>query len=189
MRRARSRTTTSPRRPALAITPTVIATALILAACGSSDKSNSPGVQATPVAQTNQAMIPFADCMRSHRVPNFPDPGSRAPKNAFNTQSPAFKSAYMACQHLQPGGGPPNQRPAHSQAQMAAMLAFARCLRSHGLPDFPDPNSRREITHEMLANAGIDLHQPAVLQAGDACVSVTHGVITKATVARFVAGR
>lgn len=40
----------------------------------------------------------------------------------------------------------------------------------------------------MLANAGIKLHQPAVLQAADACVSATHGVITKASVARFVAG-
>jgi hypothetical protein len=40
----------------------------------------------------------------------------------------------------------------------------------------------------MLASAGIDLHQPAVLQAADACVGVTHGVITKAVVARFVAG-
>ena len=40
----------------------------------------------------------------------------------------------------------------------------------------------------MLANAGIDLHQPAVMQAADACVGVTHGFITKAAVARFVAG-
>ena len=189
MRRAQSRTPPSPRRRALAITPTVITAALMLAACGSSGKSNSPGGQATPVAQTNQAMIPFVDCMRSHGVPNFPDPGSRAFKNAFNTQSPAFKSAYTACQHLQPGGGPPNQSPAHSQAQIAAVLAFARCIRSHGFPNFPDPNSSGQVTHEMLTNAGINLHQPAALQAGDACVSVTHGVITKTTVARFVAGQ
>ena len=68
------------------------------------------------------------------------------------------------------------------------MLAFARCIRSHGFPSFPDPTSSGELTHEMLANAGINLHQPAVLQAADACVGVTHGVITKAVVARFVAG-
>jgi hypothetical protein len=30
--------------------------------------------------------------------------------------------------------------------------------------------------------------QPAVLEAGDACAGVTHGLITKAIVARFVAG-
>ena len=40
----------------------------------------------------------------------------------------------------------------------------------------------------MLANSGINLHQPAVRQAADACVGVTHGVVTRAVVARFVAG-
>jgi hypothetical protein len=41
----------------------------------------------------------------------------------------------------------------------------------------------------MVANAGINLHQPGVLAAGDACTSATHGVITKAIVAHFVAGQ
>jgi hypothetical protein len=41
----------------------------------------------------------------------------------------------------------------------------------------------------MLANAGIDLHQPALVPAADDCVSVTHGVLTKAAVARFAAGQ
>jgi len=41
----------------------------------------------------------------------------------------------------------------------------------------------------MLTNAGINLHQPAVVQAADACVGVTHGFITKAAIARFVAGQ
>ena len=40
----------------------------------------------------------------------------------------------------------------------------------------------------MLARAGIDIHQPALLRAADSCTSVTHGVITRAVVARFVAG-
>jgi hypothetical protein len=41
----------------------------------------------------------------------------------------------------------------------------------------------------MIATAGINLQQPAVLLAGDACLSVTHGLITKTAVARFVAGQ
>lgn len=187
MRSAQSRTTTSRRQWGPAITPAVITAALMLGACGSSGRSNSPGGPATSAAQSNQAMLPFVDCMRSRGVPDFPDPGSRSFKDAFSTQSPAFKSAYGACQHLQPGGGPPNETAGHSEAQVAAVLAFARCLRSHGFPNFPDPNSSGQLTHEMLANAGINLQQPAALQAGDACTSVTHGVTTKATVARFVA--
>jgi hypothetical protein len=38
------------------------------------------------------------------------------------------------------------------------------------------------------SNPGINLHQPTVRQAADACVGVTHGVVTRAVVARFVAG-
>jgi hypothetical protein len=74
-----------------------------------------------------------------------------------------------------------------SQAQLAAALAFARCIRSHGFPSFPDPTRSGQLSHEMLASAEIDLHQPAVVQAADACVGVTHGFLTTATLARFVA--
>jgi hypothetical protein len=61
-------------------------------------------------------------------------------------------------------------------------------MRGHGFPSFPDPTSSGDLTYQMLATAGIDLHQPAVVQAADACVGVTHGFITKAGVARFIAG-
>jgi hypothetical protein len=69
------------------------------------------------------------------------------------------------------------------------VLAFARCLRSHGFPNFPDPNSSGQVTHQMLAQAGINLQQPAITQTADACVGVTHGILTRAGVARFVAGQ
>ena len=128
--------------------------------------------------------------MRSHGVPNFPDSPYRQKQmlSSSGGQAPAVQSAAAACSHLLPHGGQ-SQSAAHSQLQIAAILAFARCLRSHGFPNFPDPTSSGQVTHEMLATAGINLHQPAVLQAADACVSVTHGLITKAAVARFVAGR
>jgi hypothetical protein len=85
------------------------------------------------------------------------------------------------------GGG--QETAAQTRARTAAALAFARCIRHHGFPSFPDPTASGQLTHEMVAAAGINLNQPAVLQAGDACASVTHGFITKAIVARFVAGR
>ena len=130
--------------------------------------------------------------MRSHGVSNFPDPTTdpRAFKESLNpttAHSPAFQPAVSACQHLMPRGGQ-SQSPRPSQAQITAELAFARCLRSHGFRNFPDPSTTGEITHEMLANAGINIHQPAVVQAADACVGVTHGFLTRADVARFVAG-
>jgi hypothetical protein len=168
--------------------------ATVLAACGSSlpstsGSSSSGGPQTG--AQLQQDAVSFADCMRSHGVPTFPDPTTspRAFKTAFNTQSPAFHSAETGCAHLLPGGGPRNQSEAQSPAQVAELVVFARCMRAHRFPSFPDPTSGGQLTHEMLANAGINLHQPAVVPAADACVGVTHGVITKAAVARFVAGQ
>lgn len=177
-----------------------IAAATAIAACGSSSSGSSntsssggPTSQAQ-IQQEQQDAVRFADCIRSHGVPTFPDPTTSPHefKQALNpsiAQSPAFKSADPGCRHLLPHDGQPNQSAPPSQAQIAALLAFARCLRSHGFRSFPDPSSSGQVTHEMLAGAGITLHQPAVLQAADACVSVTHGVITRADVARFVAGR
>lgn len=174
-----------------------IAAATVLAACGSnSPSSSSPGGHSTQaqIQQGQQDAIRFVQCLRSHGVTSVPDPtpsSGRDFKDAMSRalQTPAGQSAYTACRHLLPNGGQSSQSQPHSQARTAAFLAFARCLRSHGFPSFPDPTSSGQVTHEMIANAGINLHQPAVLEAADACVGVTHGVITKAGVARFVAGQ
>jgi hypothetical protein len=184
------------RRPYILTTVVAIAAFSLLAAgCGSNSPSStsasSPDGGNPTQAQAQQEMVSFSDCMRSHGVSNFPDPSTTGFKAALapsTPHSPAFQSAYAACQHLLPGGGPAQEAARH-RAQLPAFLAFVRCLRSHGFPSFPDPSTSGQLTHEMLANARINLHQPAVLQAGDACVSVTHGVVTKADVARFVAGR
>lgn len=178
------------RAPILA---SLLATSLLVAACGSSSPSSfsaSGSEGQSSQTRQDQQLVNFAGCMRSHGVSNFPDPSTGAFKFALapNTpHSPAFLSAYTACGHLLPTGGGQGDR--HSPAQVAEFVAFARCIRSHGFPGFPDPTSSGQLTHEMIAGAGINLHQPAVVQAADACVSVTHGVITKADVARFVAGQ
>jgi len=174
---------------------TTIALAALLAGCGG---SNSPGTSNSPrsgghltQAQLQQQALRFTACMRTHGVPNIPDPGVQGWKAVLGSQAPAVLAAERICGRLVPGVGPSgqSQSEAHSPAQTVAMVAFADCLRGHGFPSFPDPTSSGELTHEMLANAGIDIHQPAIVQAADACVGVTHGVVTKAIVARFVAGQ
>lgn len=170
----------------------VVGIAMSLAACGSSGSSSSTSSARQTQART-QAAFRFARCMRSHGVSGFPDPTTSAFKFALtpssgNARSPSFRSAVTACQHLLPDGGPPAESPARRQARIAAGRAFANCLRSRGFPNFPDPTSTGELNPQMVTQAGIDLHQPAVLQAADACVGVTHGLITKAAVARAVNG-
>jgi hypothetical protein len=65
-------------------------------------------------------------------------------------------------------------------------LAFASCLRAHGLTTFPDPNPQGQITGEMITAAGIDLHAPGVLTVAKGCIGVTHGAITLAMVERAI---
>jgi hypothetical protein len=176
----------------LLVAAAAVAAATVIAAVGFSASSSAGAPTQAQIQLGPQDAVRFAQCMRSHGVLNFPEPTSPQEFKLFITSSegsPAFQSGETACRHVLPGGGPPSQSAAQRRAQTVAALAFARCLRSHEFANFPDPTSSGEITHEMLANAGIDPRQPAVLQAADACVSVTHGLLTKAAVARFAAGR
>lgn len=173
-----------------------IALATLITGCGGASKSPGSSITAGPgsdqtQAQLQQSALRFTACLRSHGVSNIPDPGTPGWKAVLGSNTPAVVAAERTCNRLVPGVGPSSQSQSQtrSPAQVAAMLAFARCIRGHGFPHFPDPTSGGEVTHQMVANAGINLRQPAVLQAGDACASVTHGVITRAIVARFVAGQ
>jgi hypothetical protein len=177
----------------------------LVAACGSS--SSGPGSpssgaarpgtvtlngQAMSAAQANRDMVRFAACMRSHGASGLPDPSTspRAFKQALATASPAFRTANKACSHLLPAGsGRGDTSTALSHAQLTAMVALARCMRGHGFARFPDPTSSGGVTHTMLANAGIDIHQPAFAHAADACVGTTHGLLTRTDVAKFIAGQ
>ena len=184
-----------------------VALAVLVAGCGggsspgvasvggsSSTSSTSPSSAGPPsaaqLAQDQRDATRFARCMRSHGVANFPGPtvAPRAFKNAFSNPTPAFQSADAACGHLMPARTATGQPSAHTRTQTEALLAFARCLRARGFSSFPDPDASGELTHQMLARAGIQLHDPTLLQAADACTSVTHGVITRSVIAQFVAG-
>jgi hypothetical protein len=78
--------------------------------------------------------------MRSHGVPNFPDPSADGSVNlpsGINSASPAFQAAQQGCASLQPNANSP--RPAITAAQQKSFVANAQCMRKHGVPDFPDP--------------------------------------------------
>ncbi len=79
--------------------------------------------------------------MRSHGVPNFPDPSPGGPSvipNWINPQAPAFKSAEKACARDLSGGS--GQR-SGSESGMLELFNLSKCMREHGLPSFPDPTT------------------------------------------------
>ncbi len=175
-------------------------TAVCVAACGGSKKPNSSGNGANvSFAAASSDAYKNSACMRRHGVTNFPDPQASDSNGQVRiivhltpnlTQSPAFQSAQKACAYLMPGGGKNvsnGPSPAQQRAHTEALLEFAGCMRKHGFARFPDPSGQGQLSLTQIQSAGINLQAPAVKPAALACVSVTHGQLTKLDVERAIA--
>jgi hypothetical protein len=149
--------------PTLPVAIATVVCAVAIAACGSSSKSGAGGTSAAAGAPD---ALRYAQCMRSHGVSDFPDPGTSAGPSAVETQSPAFKSAATACANLFPSLGGPRQIP---ESRKLSMLAMARCMRSHGMPNFPDPTFPSTGGIRLGLPPGITPQSPAFQQAATDC--------------------
>ena len=113
----------------------------------------------------------FSACMRKHGVTSFPDPNGQGQISissgmGIDPGSPTFNSARTACQKLLPNGGQPTpQQRAEMQQQM---LAFAQCMRSHGIADFPDPTGNGLHLH-VGPGSDLDPTNPQFQRAQTAC--------------------
>jgi hypothetical protein len=149
-----------PRRawPPIARTAAAIIAAaaltLLVAACssGSPSSTGSPNDSAS-----SPSAVSYSVCIRSHGVPNYPDPDSSGtlPKpdaQAFGVSSSQLNAAQRACQHLLPTTGGSLTASSLQQCYLSDVcpqalvqqavsegLKFSRCMRSHGVPRWPDP--------------------------------------------------
>ena len=129
----RNRPGRSGLRRALALAA-LAATATLVAACGA---NSPPG--ATGSAQYQKALA-FSKCMRSHGALGFPDPTSQGTITVTQAMlsSAQIRSAGSSCKNLLPRNAvqlpPALQRKLEKQA-----LQYSACMRSHGVPSFPDP--------------------------------------------------
>jgi hypothetical protein len=122
----------------LTVIAAVLAAAILVAACG-----GSKATHARKSADASSA-IKFAGCMRVNGVPSFPDSGAQIQYsqdgqtvsiNGVSVSSPVFQSAQQKCEHYISSGAPS----AAQQAKFAQeILKVARCMRAHGVPDYPD---------------------------------------------------
>ncbi len=127
----------------------------------------------TAEANVDKQVVAFAVCMRSHGVPDYPDPqvsssGSQvqikiSPGSA-DPNSPAFKSAGHACHNLLPNGG----TPANGAQDQAQDLTFADCMRAHRVQSFPDVDRDGAFTLPSTINQ----HAPQFQRALQACANV-----------------
>jgi hypothetical protein len=144
-------------RPAAVL---VVQLAALAALAGCSSLGGSRSATATTSSQDASAAVrAVVQCMRSNGMPNLPDPQIDANgqvKFPQGTPEPS-ESVLRACKSVI-DRLPPSARGEREQnsADMPALLRFGRCMREHGVADFPDPradgifylagtNARREI--------------------------------------------
>jgi hypothetical protein len=157
-----------PRRtwpPAARIAAAIIAMAslsLPVAAFGSSQATNT------------QTALAYSRCMRAHGVPRFPDPPSSGaiPKvslQQLGVSLSQWEAAQAACRRWLPNGGTGTSQ-AQLQQWMTGMLDFARCMRSRGVSNWPDPVVDAGGNPEFYLNGQIDQNSPRIKANINKCV-------------------
>ena len=159
--------------------------ALIAAGCGSSaatgdassggntrSNANSSSASSGADAQATRQKkgVKFAECVRAHGVPHFPDPDSAGSFNfGVDVSAATFTAAVNACKALQPPGTLSAHR---SASQQSAALRFAACVRANGVTDLPDPvNGQPLINTYLIPSAnrpgGMSILNAAMHKCGD----------------------
>ena len=153
-------------------------TSITVATSGSSG-SSAPAGSDSSGESSQPRQLQFAHCMRSHGVPDYPDPRAGGgflnaiSASGINTQSPTYHGALRACKKYTPAG---KMTPAQSAADNAKGLQFSQCMRSHGVPSYPDPSTGPAGEQVMdLRGLGIDLNSPTFQAANKACQKIIPG--------------
>jgi hypothetical protein len=117
-------------------------------------------VYASTMPPNRQALVvlrQLSRCIRAHGLPNFPDPVVRsdgvpvepdsAPRVPPSIQAPCRSIAERI---------PPDYTTTTpvSSSDFQKLLALARCIRAHGIPDWPDPNALGEFPIDQRIQRG-----------------------------------
>jgi len=152
--------------------------ALVAAACSSAPGSGAGAGPAGGSARHSE--LAYSQCMRAHGITDFPDPNVQGgidlnggPGSDLNVSSPQFKAANNACKSLLP----PRRAmsPAQQAAARAQALKYSRCMRAHGISDFPDPDSQGGIALKPKPGGDLDPNNPLYKAADKACKSLMPG--------------
>jgi hypothetical protein len=149
----------------------LVLAAATLAACG-----GDPKPAASSQAAQRKAMLDFAACMRKHGVPmqdpKFTTGGGVGFAVRGNVSPQTQKAAQQACGHLaKAAAGPPPSAADQAKFRRQA-LAQARCMRAHGVPNFPDPQfgDNGRATLSIKKGDGLDPRDPAFQRAQRICM-------------------
>ena len=180
-------------RPAARSGATAIAAAALAVAAAACSSGGSPHAGRT---SSSASTVAYSACIRSHRVPNFPDPasGGQIPKGdaqQLGVSNSQLHTAEQACAHLIPPTGETAEQQQETQCAMAGdcsqavvqqwmtgLRTLAQCLRLHGEPNWPDPiitslAGHPPAPHFPYEQSGIDHHSPQVLTKVDECTRLS----------------
>ncbi len=183
-------------RQASVITALLATTAAVAACGGSSPSSGNLRSASTNVSQ----QLKMARCVRSHGVPDFPDSPSNGPNRIQGSSNgtgggsvsvdgvnlhvtfQTLQKAMLDCQKYAPQGPP------ISGAQLARIkqgaLKMAECMRTHGVPNFPDPQVTTgpggrgigvRIGGTSSGGGGLNPNSPAFQRAQKSCGGLLGG--------------
>ncbi|TDD70827.1 hypothetical protein E1293_34425 [Actinomadura darangshiensis] len=161
------------RRQTLAALALVPALALGLQACGGDGGGAGSGATAK-AASDDQKMREFAKCMRENGV-DMPDPkdgrveiraSAGAGKGAGPENGGKVEAAQKKCRHLMPNGGKPRKP---KPEELAQMRAFSKCMRDHGISEFPDPQPDGGVKITNKGGSDMDPESQVFQKAQKAC--------------------
>jgi len=135
-----------------------------------------------------QVLLVAGRCLRRHGMPDLPDPtiASSGPAKGYAVLDKGFlraipesvvNQALLAChtalQQARIYNGP---NAGANPREIQNLLAFARCVRRHGITNFPDPDSQGGFD---LAGTGINSHQlsPSELAVAMTCLPTARGAV------------
>jgi hypothetical protein len=160
----------------------LLATWSLAAACSSGSKGpgvanlGSPTTGSSSGGGKRAGALAYSQCMRAHGLPDYPDPNSNGeiqinigPGSDLDQNNPRYKAAEAACKSLLPAQGSP------PKGVKAANLKYARCMRDHGIKDFPDPNPDGTLQVQATPGSDLDPNNPLFKKANDACKSLQPG--------------
>jgi hypothetical protein len=124
-----------------------VAAASLLTGCGGGSSPPAAGGGASRNTDERSALLTVARCMREHGYPSFPDPvvdaqGRWGFPDSQNRKAPAACERIVRQVKSRVGRARGDRNGTVSAADISRARSFARCMREHGVADFPDPDAR-----------------------------------------------
>jgi hypothetical protein len=147
----------------------VVLVVVLLAGCSAAGGSGAATTTTSGQQAAAAVLREFVQCARANGMPNLPDlrlDGNGQVSVPEGTPDPP-KSVERACrsiwERLPASASGEQGRP---PADIQALVGYARCMREHGIADFPDPQADGRFPLPASLRAG---KTPQFLRANQAC--------------------